>query len=179
MPSRRKPKPAARAKERVEPHFGGRKREGARKPRKPQALKSADRPLRRAASSAPGLLPEMERQARHRDRRAVLPPASQGEPVTPLVMWTVYKHPKDYPGEYVARKFVITEDFYGPSNESISSRSLRDVRNVLRSLYRSLMQLKRPPTTNRISWRYGYDARQPKFLSCRGRRSSSPRSTLR
>ena len=65
--------------------------------------------------------------------------------MTPLVMWTVYKHPKDYPDEYVARKFVITEDFYRPSNESISSRSLRDVRNVLRSLYRGLIQLKRPP----------------------------------
>ncbi len=55
------------------------------------------------------------------------------------------KHPKDYPGEYVARKFVITEDFYGPNNESISSRSLRDVRNVLRSLYSGLIQLKRLP----------------------------------
>ena len=120
-------------------------RESASKPRKPQARKRADRPLRRAASSAPGLLPEMETQARQRDRRAVLPPVSQGDPVTPLVMWTVYKHPKDHPGEYVARKFVITEDFYGPSNESISSRSLRDVRNVLRSLYRGLIQLKRPP----------------------------------
>jgi hypothetical protein len=65
--------------------------------------------------------------------------------VTHLVMWTVYKHPKDYPGEYVARKFVITEDFYRPSNESISSRSLRDVRSVLRSLYSGLIQLKRPP----------------------------------
>ena len=65
--------------------------------------------------------------------------------MTPLVMWTVYKHPKDYPGEYVARKFVITEDFYGPSNELISSRSLRDVRNVLRSLYPGLIQLKRAP----------------------------------
>ena len=65
--------------------------------------------------------------------------------MTPLVMWTVYKHPKDYPGEYVARKFVITENSCGPSNESISSRSLRDVRNVLRSLYGDLIQLKRPP----------------------------------
>ena len=37
--------------------------------------------------------------------------------MTPLVMWRVYKHPKDYPGEYVARKFVITEDFYGPTCE--------------------------------------------------------------
>ena len=58
--------------------------------------------------------------------------------MTSLVMWRVYKHPKDYPGEYVARKFVITEDFYGPSNESISSGLLRDVQNVLRSLYRGL-----------------------------------------
>ena len=65
--------------------------------------------------------------------------------MTPLVMWRVYKHPKDYPSEYVARKFVITEDFYGPTYESISSRSLRDVRNVLRSLYRGLIQLKRLP----------------------------------
>src|SRR5215207_7437586 len=113
MPTRRKTKPAARAKER--------KCEGARKLRKPQARKSADRPLRRAAFSAPGLLPEMERRARHRDRRAVLSPCMSGEPVTPLVMWTVDKHPKDYPGEYVARKVVITEDFYGLSNESISS----------------------------------------------------------
>ena len=127
----RKPKPAASPKE----------REVARKPRKPRARKSAERPLRRAAPSAPGLLPE--KQARHRDQRA-LPPA-QGEPVTPLVMWRVYKHPKDYPGEYVARKFLITEDFYGPTYESISSRSLRDVRNVLRSLYRGLIQLKRLP----------------------------------
>ena len=130
----RKPKPAASPKE----------CEVARKPRKPRARKSADRPLRRTASSAPGLLPEMGRQARQRDRCAVRP-ASQGEPATPLVMWRVYKHPKDYPGEYVARKFVITEDFYGPNNESISSRSLRDVRNVLRSLYSGLIQLKRFP----------------------------------
>jgi hypothetical protein len=74
-------------------------------------------------------------------------------------MWTVYKYPNDYPGEYVARKVVIAEDFYGPSKEYISSRSLRDVRNVLRSLYPDLIQLNRPPMTNRISWRYGYDAR--------------------
>jgi len=65
--------------------------------------------------------------------------------VKPLVMWKVYKHPKDYPGEYVARKFLITEALYGPSNESISSRSLRDVRNVLRSLYCGLIQFKLSP----------------------------------
>jgi hypothetical protein len=112
MPARRKPKPAACPKE------------VARKPRKPQARKSTDRPLRRAASSTPGLLPELERRAPQRDRCAVLPLPSQGEPVKPLVMWKVYKHPKDYPGEYVARKFLITEALYEPSNESISSRWL-------------------------------------------------------
>jgi len=133
MPARRKPKPAARPKE----------HERARKPCKPQARKSTDRPLRRAASSTPGLLPEMERQAPQRDRCAVLHLPSQGEPVKPLVMWKVYKHPN--PGEYVARKFLITEALYGPSNESISSRSLRDVRNVLRSLYCGLIQFKLSP----------------------------------
>ena len=48
-------------------------------------------------------------------------------------------------GLYVATKFVITEDFYRPSHELISSRSLRDVRNVLRSLYSGLIQLKKRP----------------------------------
>jgi hypothetical protein len=85
----------------------------------------------------------MKRQVR--DRRSVAQPACQVELVTPVVMWTVYKHPNDYPADYVARKFVITEDVYGPSRESISSRSLRDVRNLLRSLYPGLIQLKRPP----------------------------------
>jgi hypothetical protein len=60
-------------------------------------------------------------------------------------MWTVYEHPKDCPGEYVAGKLVITEDVYRSSNESISSRSLRDVRDLLRSLYRGLIQLQLSP----------------------------------
>jgi len=81
----------------------------------------------------------MERQAQHRDR-VVLTPASP-----PLVIWKVYEHPKDSPAEYVARKFVITEDFYGASNETVSSRSLRDVRNLLHSLYRGLIQLQLSP----------------------------------
>ena len=66
-------------------------------------------------------------------------------PRLPLWFKIDTKHPNDYPGDYVARKFVITEDFYRSSKESISSRSLRDVRNVLRSLYPGLIQLKRPP----------------------------------
>jgi hypothetical protein len=133
MPSRRKPKPSVKAKERAEPHLGSRKRDAPRKPRKRQPLKTPDRQSRRTASEF------LARQVRDRDRRAV------GETVTPLVMWTVYKHPNDYPGEYVAKKFVIAEDSYQCSKESISSRSLRDVRNVLRSLYPGLIQLNRPP----------------------------------
>ena len=40
MASRRKSKPSVKAKERAEPHFGSRKRDGPRKPRKPQARKA-------------------------------------------------------------------------------------------------------------------------------------------
>jgi len=68
-------KAASRAKE----------REGSRKSRKPQARKTADRPLRRAASAAPRHPPKIKRQARQRNQLAALTPASQGEPVTPLV----------------------------------------------------------------------------------------------
>jgi hypothetical protein len=142
MASRRESKPSVKAKERAEPHFGSRKRDDPRKPRKSQARKSPDRPSLRANSSGSDRLAGMKRQVR--DRRSVAQPACQVEPVTPLVMWTVYKHPNDYPADYVARKFVITEDFYR-SSDSISSRSLRDVRNLVRSLYPGLIQLKRPP----------------------------------
>jgi hypothetical protein len=142
MPSRRKPKPSVKSKECAELHFGRRKRDGPRESHKPQARKSPDRPSRRVASD---FLAGAERQVRDQEQRTVVPPAYQGEPVTPLVMWKVYKHPNDRPGEYVASKFVITEDFYRSSNESISSRSLTDVRNVLRSLYPGLIQLERTP----------------------------------
>ena len=47
MASRRKSKPSVKAKERAEPHLGGRKRHA---PRKPQALKTPDRPSQRTAS---------------------------------------------------------------------------------------------------------------------------------
>ena len=49
MASRRKSKPSVKAKERAEPHFGSRKRDGPRKPRKPQARKGPDRPSLRAS----------------------------------------------------------------------------------------------------------------------------------
>src|SRR5262245_13980291 len=135
MPAQRKPESAARRKS-----ARSRASTASRMHRKPHARKRADRPLRRT----PGLLPEIEEQPSQRGRRAVDPPLSQEQLITPLIIWKVYRHPEDYPGEYVAKKFVITEDFYVP-NGSISSRSLRDVRNVLRSLYRGLTQLKRPP----------------------------------
>ena len=158
MPSRRKPKPAARAKT----------REGARKPRKQQARKSADRPLRRAAPSAPGLLPEM---ARHRDRRAVLPPASQAEPVTPLSCGRCTS----------TRKSVLANTWRGSSSsrkilraqqQSISSGSLRDVQNVLRSLYRGLIQLKRHPDDENPYPANGCAGRHPRGRRrrCGGRR---------
>ena len=65
--------------------------------------------------------------------------------MTPLVMWTLYKHPIDYPGEYVARKLVITEDVYRLTHELISSRSLRDVAKRLAKPVPRLDPVEAPP----------------------------------
>jgi penicillin-binding protein 1A len=52
MPARRKPKPAPKGKERVEPHFGGGKRAPARKPRKSARRSASASPVRRALLAA-------------------------------------------------------------------------------------------------------------------------------
>jgi hypothetical protein len=108
----------------------------------PRARFASRRRVRTVLGGAPPPLPFVYRRWRgwRNIEHAVFSPASP-----PLVMWKVYEHPEDCPAEYVARKFVITEDFYGASKESISSMSLRDVRNLLRSLYRGLIQLQLSP----------------------------------
>jgi hypothetical protein len=121
-----------------------------------QGRKSAGSRSRHNASSNLERLAQVERRVGDASP-SLFHPTALAEPRKPLVMWTVYKHPKDYPDEYVAKKFVITDDCFGPNNESISSSSLRDVRTALRSLYSGLVQLKRPLVMTRISWKYGSD----------------------
>lgn len=56
-------------------------------------------------------------------------------------MWTIYRHPKDYPGQYVARLWEI--DDAGPvATESIlTSDTLNDLREQLAAM--GLMKLHR------------------------------------
>jgi hypothetical protein len=44
-------------------------------------------------------------------------------------IWTVYDHPKDYPNDFVARKFINQY----PTNEIIISHSLSELRKILES----------------------------------------------
>jgi hypothetical protein len=44
-------------------------------------------------------------------------------------IWAVYDHPKDYPDDFVARKFMNQY----PSNEIIRTRSLLELRKILES----------------------------------------------
>jgi len=48
-----------------------------------------------------------------------------------LAMWTVYKHPKDYPNNYVARRFDVDADGPKASNSVIIMDDLDDLRDIL------------------------------------------------
>ncbi|MGL5878081.1 MAG: hypothetical protein ACRC2V_09930 [Xenococcaceae cyanobacterium] len=45
-------------------------------------------------------------------------------------LWTIYKHPKDYPDSYVARKFVGET----PTDEVIVSKQLGTIQDELEAL---------------------------------------------
>jgi hypothetical protein len=49
----------------------------------------------------------------------------------PLVMWTVYKHPADYPGWFVARPFAITSRGSIAGSQVLKARTLKAVRDML------------------------------------------------
>jgi hypothetical protein len=46
-------------------------------------------------------------------------------------MWTIYDHPIDYPGTFVARKFVIDGEKVTVTNEIIIALTLESVRDML------------------------------------------------
>lgn len=48
-----------------------------------------------------------------------------------LEMWTVYKHPKDHPDKYVARKFVIEPLQVIATNDMFVADSLEEIRLLL------------------------------------------------
>jgi len=58
-------------------------------------------------------------------------------------MWTVYYHPKDYPGEFVARRFEVDGKGSRPTDEVLASSSLHLLRAEL--LARGLTVINRMP----------------------------------
>lgn len=51
------------------------------------------------------------------------PPASS---VTPLIVWTIYRNPSDFPGKYVVRAYVV-------GSGCVTAASTHHVRNSLDS----------------------------------------------
>ncbi len=52
----------------------------------------------------------------------------------PLIMWTIYDNPKDYPGLFVARMFKVWRAGPEPTAEVVMSRSLDEVRRAMTHL---------------------------------------------
>jgi hypothetical protein len=48
-----------------------------------------------------------------------------------LTMWTVYDHPADYPGHFVARKWIVDAAGARPSMEAVFAPTLEQVRAKL------------------------------------------------
>jgi hypothetical protein len=48
-----------------------------------------------------------------------------------LEMWTVYHSPRDYRGQYVARKFVVDGPQYRPTTDVFTADSLDEIRTLL------------------------------------------------
>lgn len=43
------------------------------------------------------------------------------------ILWTIYKHPSDYPDKYVARKFILDK----PTSEILIGDTLEEIRKML------------------------------------------------
>lgn len=57
------------------------------------------------------------------------------KPVSGLDIWTIYRHPRDYPDKYVARKTVVPPGT--PTNDMFIAGSLDEARALLpRGLHR-------------------------------------------
>src|SRR5689334_21869350 len=50
---------------------------------------------------------------------------------TPLEMWTVYERPADYPGYFVARKFVVNKDGAFVTSDALFAQTLEALRAKL------------------------------------------------
>lgn len=64
-------------------------------------------------------------------------------PRSQLSLWTVYNRPKEFPGHFVARKFMIAPDGAYPTEETFKAKELADVRREMEKL--GLFRMHRSP----------------------------------
>ena len=57
--------------------------------------------------------------------------ASKPNPDQPLVMWTIYDHPFDYPNSWVMRKWFVTAKGAIPDQEVLLANDIDTLRTAL------------------------------------------------
>jgi len=67
---------------------------------------------------------------------------------TPLRMWTVYRHPKDYPGKYVARLFEVDGNGPQPTGSIVVTETLEALQQRMTEM--NLVRLSRHPNDDRV-----------------------------
>ncbi len=60
-----------------------------------------------------------------------------------LAIWTVYDHPRDFPGDFVARRFVVDAGGARPTDDILTAKSIDVLRDLLEA--RGLVKLDRSP----------------------------------
>lgn len=50
-----------------------------------------------------------------------------GVKISDVTLWTIYKHPKDYPDKFIARKFILDK----PTDDIRIGNTLEEVRDML------------------------------------------------
>lgn len=76
------------------------------------------------------------------------PFADKPDPVSDLVLWTVYDHPSDYPDQYVARQFVVGIGGQRATDRVMAHVDLESIRAVLS--HAGLVRVERHPTDDPV-----------------------------
>ena len=61
------------------------------------------------------------------------PIAATGNPSF-LSQWVLYDHPSDYPDTYIARRWVVAEGAYAPTEDIIQSDDLDSLRRLMEGM---------------------------------------------
>lgn len=64
----------------------------------------------------------------HRHNAPGVAPRARGKGRALLTIWTIYRHPADYPTKWVLRPFMVTRGAAVPAAEVVTADSLEEIR---------------------------------------------------